>query len=226
MSKAVARMSKALMIKNNPTATIIKPLQMNHKQRIDDINSELLTELSDFLTLKILIVDYQDRKFALECPIYIVIISNSEQFEMIPEFYDSRLLNYRAYMIVVFDNISESRLDDVEEMLKSLWLKNITNANILVYGKNEHEIEVWTGFPFQLHNCDGLNIQKVNIFKNSNYVSNHFLEDKYANLNECKISIWYSFGKPGDSFRFNDTITNEFLGIDVSLFSGERYIRL
>lgn len=217
LSKAVVEMTRALKIENNPTATIIVPSKSNDA---DDRTSEISTELGDALTLEIF--DMDSVNFSIESLLNIVIIRRLEQFEPIPGFYDRKFLNFRGFLIVGFDNDSMSRDNDVQTMLDHLWLMNITKANILVRGTNEHEINVLTGFPFQSENCGGgVEVRNINIFKGHNFTSDELFVDKFANLNGCTLNFTAFVGKPTNSFYNEDGKTGSVYGIDVSLFEGK-----
>lgn len=98
-----------------------------------------------------------------------VLIRNYEEFEPVPRFYDEKSLNYNGFLIVVLLNNSESRQSVAHSMLYDLWKQRVVNVFVLIFGSSVDEIEVYTGFPYQIGNCDKIVVRKLPLARGRHY---------------------------------------------------------
>lgn len=225
MAQAVVEMIEHLKVENVPTATIIRPATLYDNSITDEIIAQVSSKLKNSMTLKL----FEQEAFKLankrsETQLNIAVIRNILEFKPILTFSAHKLLHFREHLIVAYDDRSESRYIDVEKMLFIFFdLLNVTNIVFLVHGEGEHEIDVFTGFPFQAGQCDGFEVRKVNSFQNKKFERNDFFTDKFSNLNGCEITLIPVSLLPRDSFYYFDKRTGETYGVDVSLLDGKIY---
>lgn len=226
MSTAVVRIIKGVNMDGVAIATIISDIAESTYEH-DDTIYNIVNELENSIALKIFDIEtasktedhLKDTK-----KIIIVLIENFANFKHIPEFYDRKILDFRGLLIIAFMNNSESRYHDAHLMLVDLWKVRILNANILVYGKNEHEIDVLTGYPYESNKCGTIvmkSIKKIKGISDTSFGYNEINANKLSNMNGCLLKVDHgtvadSFGR-GTPFIFNDTETNEFDGIDIRI---------
>lgn len=177
ISSSIVEIVKTLKIEGDPTVTIINAVNQKSFE-IDDIMQGIVTGLGEAISIKIVNIETVNKtedRLRDTKKFNIVLMKNYEEFKPVPDFYARKLLDYRGFLIVAHLSDSDTRHDDIESILYDLWNVRIVDTNILVYGENENEVDVFTGVPYQHGNCGKINVKKINTYKNSTFVHNHHL---------------------------------------------------
>lgn len=180
MSFSIVEIVKTLKVEGDPTATIINAVNQKSFE-IDDIIQGIVTGLGDKISIKIVNIETVNKtedRLKDTKKFNIVLMKNYEDFKPIPDFYARKLLDYRGSLIVAHLSDSDKRHNDIESMLYDLWNVRIVNTNILVYGENENEVDVFTGVPYQHGNCGKINVKRLNTYKSSGFIHNCPLRSK------------------------------------------------
>lgn len=144
-----------------------------------------MTGLGDTISIKIMNIETVNKtedRLKDTKKFNIILMKNYEDFKPIPDFYARKLLDYRGFLIVAHLSDSDKRHNDIESMLYDLWNVRIVNTNILVYGENENEVDVFTGVPYQHGNCGKIIVKRINTYKSSGFrfIHNRPLRSKWS----------------------------------------------
>lgn len=226
MSHAIVEITTTFEFGTDAAVTIIKPRLDNFA--INDVCKEVVEGTINAMTVEIL--DYQSLNGTKNQRLYnVVIISNYEDFEPVPQFYDRKSLDYNGFLIVaLLLDSSESRLDVAYEILDDLWAVNVLNAVVLTHGLSisesgdfEDGIQTSTGLPYYSEDsCEEITLMTVPfVLDGFEYQS----LDKVENMHGCPQNVSFNLvTKDNNNGHFGyDKKLEKYVGIDVEFFESE-----
>lgn len=115
----------------------------------------------------------------------IIVLDDIESFRVLNGNLDSNIFSFRAYYLIVG---IKGKIQATEEIFKTLWNKNIFNANVIYV--NRGEVEVTTFLPFGNEVCGSYLPKVVGNFRNGSFRSmKAFYPNKFKNLRGCPLKI-------------------------------------
>lgn len=130
------------------------------------------------VTFQVQTFDFSGTKYT-KVEIILIFFVNFKQFSDFNKFIFS---NHLSYFVMVFETISPM---DIETVFKLLWLKKISNVNILLYPGNSPQM--LTFMPFKHGKCHDMSPIVINEFTDGFWSSNNFFPEKFRNMHMCKI---------------------------------------
>lgn len=216
MSEAIVKITTTFTFGTDAAVTIIKS-RLNDFT-IDDMCREVVKGTKDAMTVEVL--DYQALNKTKERRLFnVLLITDYEDFEPIPKFFDEKSLDYNGFLIVAFMNSSAVRRNHVVAMLNDLWTQKVLNAIVLTKYLDDDEIETFTGSPYQYEECDKLHVFSGYVYKGYEYQN----YDKLRNMNKCPMNISFTrVTKNYNNGHFGyDEKSKKYVGLDLEFMESE-----